>query len=324
LLPVSKLVGVAQFLDGRPSIGAGDLATARQTATHLASAYAATPNADAVRAAAAHADTLTDLLKRARMTEEVKTGLTAAASDAAALAGYGERNAGRLDQADGWFADALALARQAGDRGLEALALAGRAEGLLNRPDSDSAPAVSALEAAAQRYRYLPPAARAWVFGNLALGHAALGDDLASGRFLEHARAAASLIRYDGPGWGWWSTHGELAGWDGDVRPQVFTGVRSLWLGRPAGALELFDIALGGTTRPVRRALLHEDVTNACVALGDPDRACASAHAALDEAAAHELGRHREEIRGARWTFPKEWNRLRPVIELDDRLALAL
>ncbi|MGH8883594.1 MAG: hypothetical protein ACRDYX_00125 [Egibacteraceae bacterium] len=323
LLPVSQLTAVAQLLEGRASIGAGDLATAMQTATRLGGAYADTPNADVIRSAKAHVYTLLDLLDQATMTGGTRTRLTAVASDAACLAGYGEMNAGRLAEADSWFADALRLARQAGDRRLEALALVGCAWIPSYEPDSDRAKVVEALEAAAAFHSFLPPAARAYVFGSLSVERAAHGDDLVSGRFLEHTRAAAALIPHDGPGWGWWSTHGELAGWDVGPRPKVYTGFRHLGLGRPAEALELFDDALEGTTLPVRRFHLHKFVMDACVALDDPDRACASGVAALDESKTHELRVINGEIRKARRAFPKPWRLLDTVIELDERLALA-
>jgi hypothetical protein len=137
---------------------------------------------------------------------------------------------------------------------------------------------------------------------------------------LEHARAAVALIPYEGPGWGWWSARGQLGGWDG-VRLQVFAGSRSLSLGRAAEALQLFDDALGGTILPVRWSGLHKEVMGACVGLKDPERACASAHAALDEAKTHGLGFIPPEVRKIRMAFPKPWNTLRPVIELDERLG---
>lgn len=93
-----------------------------------------------------------------------------------------------------------------------------------------------------------------------------------------------------------------------------------MWLGRPAEALEMLDSALAGTTRPVRRALLHEDLMNVGVALEDPDRACASAHSALDESDEHELGVFPPKIRKARAGFPPQWRPLALVRELDERL----
>ncbi|MGH8910861.1 MAG: hypothetical protein ACRD0K_31325, partial [Egibacteraceae bacterium] len=60
-----------------------------------------------------------------------------------------------------------------------------------------------------------------------------------------------------------------------------------------------------------------------CVALGDPERACASAHASLDEARAYKLRISPMLIRKARATFPGEWSTLAAVRELDERLALA-
>jgi hypothetical protein len=322
LLPVSDLVATAQLLDGTLRIGAGDLAFARQTATDIAIAYAAKPDTNAIRAARAHAYTLLDLLKDAQMSPEIDKQLRSIASDAASLAGYADLNAGKLDKADRWFDKALTLARQAGDRRLEALALVCCAWIPLCAPEPDRDATLTALETAAEFQRFLPPAGRTWVFANLGDEHAAHGNDLASGRFFEQARAAANYIPHAEPGWGWWSIHGELAGWDSG-RANGFAGGRALFLGRPAEALQLFNLALAGTTRPVRRASLFEDLTNSCVALRDPDRACAFGKAALDEAKTHELGLFREKIRKARKSFPPKWNTLAPVIELDERLRLA-
>lgn len=320
LLPVSKLVASAQLLDGQPRLGAGDLAFARQTATDIAVAYAATPNADARRAAQMHAYTLLDLLKHATMSPQVETQLRAVASDAASLAGYAQYDAGWLDEADRWFDTALTLARQAGDRRLEAHALASRAWPAIERPQPDHTTAAAALEAAAQLHPFLPPAGQAWLFAYLARERATLGDDLVSGRFLEQARSVVARIRRHDAGWGWWSTHGELAGFDG-VRPDVFAGVRLLRLGRPAAAAGLLDGTLDRLTEPIRRADLQWNLMHACVALGNPDRACASGIAALDEIDAHHgLKINVKEIRETRRSFPREWNSLRSVIELDERL----
>jgi tetratricopeptide (TPR) repeat protein len=271
-----------------------------------------------IRSAKAHVYTVLDLLDRASMSGDTRRRLEAVASDAACLVGYGEMNAGRMAEADGWFADALRLARQAGDRRLEALALASRAWASLYRPDPDHAEVIEALEAAAGFYSFLPPAARAWLFSYLGREHAALGDDLVSGRFLEHTQAAAALVAYEEPGWGWWSSHGDLP-----IRPALCLATRSLLLDHPAEAIETFNAALESTTASLGRANLHRRLVQGCVALGEPDRACASAHAALDEAKKYELGLWPKEVRKVRMTFPKPWNSLRPVIELDERLALA-
>jgi hypothetical protein len=321
LLPVSKLTAAAQLLEGRRRIGVGDLVMSARVATDIAVAYADTPDAGVIHSAKAHVSTLLNLLDRASMRSETRRRLEAIASDAACLAGYGEMNAGRLAKADGWFTDALRLARQAGDRRLEALAWVGHAWNLVYSPDPDHAKVVAALEAAAGSHRFLSPLARTYVFASLARERAALGDDLGSGRFLEHAWAAAALIHYEEPGWGWWSVYGELAGWEHGPRP-LYTGVRSLRFGRPAEALKLFGAELENATSPVRRARLHAEMMGGCVGLDDPDRACASGHAALDEAKTYGLEFAVEHTRRTRQAFPKPWNTLRPVIELDERLAL--
>lgn len=59
------------------------------------------------------------------------------------------------------------------------------------------------------------------------------------------------------------------------------------------------------------------------MALDDPGRACASGIAALDEAKTYGVGVIPAKIRKARQAFPKPWGTLKPVIELDERLALA-
>ena len=317
LLPVPDIVAAAQFLEGRRRIGSGDLATARQIATEIGSGYAATPNAGVVRAAKAHAYTLVDLLQHASMSSETRTQLETVASDAASLAGYADLNSGRLTQADAWFTKALTLARQAGDRRLEALLLASGAWIPLAAPQPNRDLALAALESAAEFQPFLPPAERAWLFSYLGREHAALGDDLSSGRFLEQARTAAARVQGH-HGWGWWSTRGELP-----IRPGLCFATRSLLLDRPTEAIEIFDAALDGTTAPIRRANLHRRVMQACVALGDPDRACDSAVAALNEANKYGLGLWPKEIRKARMTFPKQWRSLTAVIELDEQLALA-
>ncbi|MGH8907658.1 MAG: hypothetical protein ACRD0K_14325 [Egibacteraceae bacterium] len=179
------------------------------------------------------------------------------------------------------------------------------------------------LAAAANWTCTFPPEGQAWLFALLALlalERAAVGDDLGSGRLLEQARTAAARIRGDGAGWGYWSAHGALSGWDG-VRLESFAGVRSLRLGRPADAVEFFDAAAGGVTVPFRRAQLWVDMTDARVALGEPEGACAAAMAGLDEADAHGLGI--SEVRRARAAFPRPWRTLAPVVELDERLALS-
>ncbi len=332
LLPVSPLVAEAQLLGGRVGrrIGGGEVASAQRTATALAIAYAVAPNADVVRAAKAHALTLLDLLKPKRVTMDLSTEarLQAVASDAAALAGYGQYDAGQFDDAHRWFTRALELAREAGDRGLEAYALAAftltnrKVGRRLNEP-ARTGRALAPLQAAAELQAFLPAAGRTWLVAYLAQEHAVLADDLVSGRFLEQARTAAASIRQRDPGWGWWSTHGELAGFDG-VRADVFTGARLLRLGHPADAVEVFDASLGGSTEPVRRSDLLWEVMEACVALGDPDRACASGATVLDIADEHAgLTVNVEDVRQTRRSFPRDWAGLTVVRELDERLRAA-
>ena len=329
LLPVSALVAQAQSLaeagGARRSIGKHQVLIAQETATDLAVKYVAEPSPDTVRAAKAHAYTLFDLLKHGSATMEslqVGRDLQAVASDAASLAGHADFDAGRLEDAEEWFKCALELARAAGDRRLEACALGSFAVIPMYAAEPDHAAALKAFESAAAWHRFCPPAGRAFLFGNLALEHAAIGQGATSGQFLELARANADLIRFEEAGWGFWSGRGELDGWDG-VRLDVFGATRDLRLHRPAAAISAYDQALAFMNRPVRRAHLHGDAMRACVLLGECERACASGHAALDEARVHGLTKWPSRIRAVRTTFRKDWTRLPCVRELDERLRLA-
>ncbi len=327
LLPVSDLVASAQLLDGRKSISRDDVDSAQDTATQLAIAYRENPGANSVRAAKAHAYTLLDLLKSNRKTMDLATraGLQAVASDAAALAGYGDMNAGRLDDADRWFVYALDLAREAGDRRLEALALAARAwrySEAAGKVTADQEAGRVAFEGAATFQAVLRPAGRAYVYSYLSRQLAASGDDLSSGKMMEHARTAAALVPLDAPGWGWWSVHGELGGWE-STRPVVFTAARELWLSRPADALQLFGQARDGITLPVRRVALLGDEMAAYAALGEVEQACVSAIAALDESKRHDLVVRPQLLVSGRRAFPPGTDTLPLVRELDERLRLA-
>ncbi|MGH8931490.1 MAG: hypothetical protein ACRDZO_12905 [Egibacteraceae bacterium] len=244
---------------------------------------------DSACAAQVHAWTLLDLLKPnsgKTIGLAAGAGLQAVASDACALAGNADNNAGRVDDADRWFKGARELAREAGDwRHSRWLPTRGGRSRHGTRPGERSGPrrsrGVAAFEGAAAFHPMLRPAGCAWLFSQLAAYRGELGDDLSSGRFLEHARANAALVALDDPGWGWWSVHGELGGWDSS-RLDVFAAARALGLGRPAEALQLLETARGAVTLPVRRIGLARDVMDACVALGEVEGACVSAIAALD------------------------------------------
>lgn len=322
LLPVGRLVQAAQRLGGRRRIGLEKVKRTEQVATHLAAKYIANPSDETRAAAIAHARTLTDRLTHVTLTPEVRLRLAAVASDAAALVGVAKRSAGRMTEADAWFDHAIALAREADDRRLEALALAAKAWApghLLG--SGDRADSLEALRAAAALDGHLPAAGRAYVHGFLARELAAGRDDGASGRALERALTAAALVGREEPGWGYWSRHAALSGWDG-VRPTAYTGLRPLYLGRYRDAIPLLSSALEGTLVPVRRARLHADLTQASAGLGDRDQACSAAVAALDEAKPYGFGAVRDDIRALRAGFPSSWEGSAVLAALDERLVL--
>lgn len=323
LLPVGSLVAMAQRLGGWASLDLAAVQAAELVATDLASRYIIDPEGEVIAAAVAHARTLMDRLAHLVLTPEVRARLAAVACDAACLAGYSANNAGRRGEARRWFADALALAREAKDRRLEALVLASTALTVSDSPMAgfgDRSRSLAALQGAAALDEHLPPAGRAYVNAYLARELAAAGDDPGSGRALERALDAVRLVGRSEPGWGWWSTHAQLSGWDG-ARATVFTGLRPLCLGRYREAVPLLEGALDGTAVPVRRAALHKDLTRASVGLDEPERARAEALATLDEADAHGLSIVAKNLREVRATFPTHWPSS-VTGEIDERLAL--
>jgi hypothetical protein len=323
-LPVPDIIARVQLLSGVTDIGDEHIAHARATATRLAMTYRATPCPLVRRAAEAHAYTILDrlTLPDGKLSLKRRRELTAVASDAAALAGHATLDTGRFTETEAWFNTALSLAREAGDRRLEAYAIDAFGEIAWKQPVPDHRACVEAGTAAAALQGFLPPVGRAEVFGSLGCERAALGDDLISGRFLDAARRAAALIPDDDPGWGWWSIHGGLTGWATSINADVHAAGRSMWLGRPAEAVEVFEAAMPYAS-PRRLVGLHQHSMSSYVALADPDRACASAVAALDGAQTHDLGYLRGKVRQARRSFPGEWATLPVVRDLDERLRVA-
>jgi len=330
LLPVGPLTALAQRLGGRRRIGSGDVTFARQVATKLAVDYLAAPGAVTARAAVAHAYTLIDRLRHADSlaNSTVRAQLMVVASDAAALAGSTHIEAGYDAEARSWYEEALGLAREAGDRRLEALSYAGIS--LAAWPSckrlmgcGKQADALAASQAAAALDRHLPPAGRAFVQGYLSGELALAGEDAASGHALGRMLAAAARVGRDDADWGYWSQRAQLSGWADTPRATVFSGLRPFYLGRYRDAAPLFEEAVVGTTLPGRRALTHLDLAVAWAELDDPDRASAAGIAALDEAAGTNLGMIREVLRRVRDGWPREWDDLESVRELDERLATA-
>ncbi|MGH8902174.1 MAG: hypothetical protein ACRDYA_10945 [Egibacteraceae bacterium] len=326
LLPVGQLVAMAQRLGGAPSLGTAEVQAAERVATHLASEYLASPTPETVRAAVAHACTLTDRLVHADMYSPTdRARLAAVAADAASLAGYTHVEAGRITEGRSWFHHALTLAREAGDRRLEALvrtsiAWTAAPTKLLPKPGA-WAESLEGLQAAAELDPHLPAAARAYVHSYLARELAGGGDDAHSGHALESALTAAGQVGRGDPGWGYWSEHANLSGWDG-ARMTVHTGLRHLYLGCCRDAVPLFEEALAGTAAPIRRAWVHADLLGTAVGLDEPERARAEALAALDEADAHGLGLIRRQLGDMRQGFPSDWPAW-ATAELDERLAAA-
>jgi tetratricopeptide (TPR) repeat protein len=328
LLPVGPLTALAQRLGGRLRIGLGDVQHAERIATHLAVEYFAKSNAETVRAAVAHARTLTDRLRNADSlaNSTVRTRLTAVTSDAAALAGYTYVEAGCNGEARWWFDEALGLAREADDRRLEALGLtmiALTAWPACKRLPGGGRPveALDALQAAAGLDRYLPPAGRALAHAQLSAELALANEDASSGQALERMLSAAARVGRDDAGWGYWSQQAALSGWADTPRTIVYSGLRPYYLGRYRDAIRIFEEAIKGTALPVRRALIQLDLTGARAELDDPDGASVAGIAALDEVAGQDLESIRAALFRLRDGWGGKWDDLECMRALDERLA---
>ncbi|MGH8887611.1 MAG: hypothetical protein ACRDYX_21065, partial [Egibacteraceae bacterium] len=167
--------------------------------------------------------------------------------------------------------------------------------------------------------RHAPAPAQAWLHAYHAWHLAAAGDEGAWARTLASAQDTVDGIDPDEHGWGFFSTHGEFAGFDGG-RIQAFEGDTRLLLGRHADAVGPLQQAIDTAYMPLKQTILRRSLMGAWAGAGEPEPACAAGIACLGQADTAGLTLHVELVRDVRETFPAGWSDLDCVRELDDRL----
>jgi hypothetical protein len=240
-----------------------------------------------------------------------------------------ELNMGNPDQARNSFDLALDLAHEAHDARLEALVIATEtwlwSPGSLDaRATGSPQQAVDALAHACTLGQHAPAPAQVWLHAFRARDLAVARDGKRAARALAVAQDILARIDPDGPGWGFFSTHGELTGFDGG-RIHAIEGDARLLLGQHADAVSMLRQALDDPTMPtIKRCIIGDRLVKAWTGAGQPEPACAAGITALDQAATTGFTSTIEQVRDIRATFPDDWAGLACVRELDERLrALA-
>ncbi|MGH8906202.1 MAG: hypothetical protein ACRD0K_06745 [Egibacteraceae bacterium] len=324
LLPVDHLTKWANWYGQTSRVDAGLLGELEELSTQIAQRYAAGETATALPAARAHAYAVTRLLERASMTPGQRDRLSSIGADAAAMQGVlalGMRLPGEAADA---FALALNLARAPRDARLEALVAAAQtwlsSPGSLGaRPTGDPQQAVAAWEHACGLGRCAPAPARVWLHAFHARHLTGVGDADGYDRALTRAEGSLGAIDLGDPGWGFFSGHGELGGFERG-RIHAFRADRGLVRGRPADAVGPLQQAIAAAYMPIKRAMCLVDLTAVWTRAGEPEAACAAANDVIDEATATGFTENVKHVRDVRVGFPPGWSELSYVRELDERL----
>jgi tetratricopeptide (TPR) repeat protein len=329
VLPVDRLTKWANWYGQMRHIDPTLLNELQTLSTQIAQQYAAGKTATALPAAKAQVFAVTQLLDRAVMTPAQRDRLRSIGADAAAMEGVLALNMGDPDEARAAFDLALDLVREAHDPRLEALVMA--AETWLWSPGSlgaratgDPRKAVTAMEHACALGQHAPAPAQVWLHGFHARDLAFAQNAKDAARALALSQDILEGLDQQDPGWGFFSTQGELAGFDGAFI-HVQDGDAHLGLGHHADAVGPLQQALNhATTPPIKHSIIGERLIKAWAGAGEPEPACAAGIVCLDQADTRGFTLGVEKVRDVRKTFPSDWSHLDCVRELDDRLrALA-
>ncbi|MGH8933077.1 MAG: hypothetical protein ACRDZO_21235 [Egibacteraceae bacterium] len=326
LLPVDPLAKWANWFGGRLQVDHRTLGEMEALSTRIAQRYGAVGAEGSLPAARSLAQTGIHLLRRGSMSPQGRQRLGSIAADASGMAAEFAVGVGDLAEARRWVHYAGELAREAGDPRLQVQAMIG--EAYLASPvnagprgggwdDLDSA--VSAAQRAAELASRASAEVRVLASLALARDAAGAGDGPTAFAALAGAERALDGVGADGPGWGWFSGHGELAG----CNPERLAGTGGfvrLQLGDPAGAIALLAPAMAGAATDRRRAWVGGHLARAWAGAGDPELACSTATAALDAGEASGWVWAGNLVRSARDDFDAAWVSRPGVIALDQRL----
>jgi transcriptional regulator with XRE-family HTH domain len=182
---------------------------------------------------------------------------------------------------------------------------------------SASGRALETMRQAADLSRRADPDTRAYVHAWLGLELAAAEDERG---FLTSYEVAERLAQHTGQGEGRGYLARRMLSWRLQPERAANKGIGLVRVGRADEAVDALTAMLGPA---FTRVIALADIALARVLQGEPEQACQDLHHALDLAfdAGYAMGIER--IRGVRARFPKPWNDLACVRELDERLRAA-
>jgi hypothetical protein len=302
------------------------LSSLERITTVLASEYHTSPPETLLGSVMGHLEKASRMLRVSSMKPIQRQRLESIVVDNAIFVGSLSVQTGKFSQADAYYGLAEKMARQASNMTLLAQVRAEQAlldyyEQSPDQANTGSRHRVTLLEEAqALATRHAPAivqmAVNSWLAEDKALAKDGYGADEA----LERSQRALEKARMEGPvGKGFVSSAGNYSDEWGEGKLEGFRGTVELSLGRTS-AINIITNSLRLKTNAHSRAIGLADLAIALIACEQPDQACAC----LSEA--HVIGRSEgsaiilHHVFRARALMPREWNRLRCVRELDERL----
>jgi hypothetical protein len=274
----------------------------------------------------AHVEKATSLLSGV-MQPSQRTRLASIITDASLFAGCLSRQSGKLAQARGQFRFAEETAEQAGNMVLLAHVYAQQAllDYYSQAPDGNHGDPRSRVALLEQSYElascHAPAIVHVATSAWLAEGKAAAKDAYGADEALERSQRALEKTELEGPvGTGFVSSAGTYSVWD-EGNLQGYRGKVELTLGR-SSAVDTIESSLRLKQNLRPRATGLTDLAVALSARDQPEEASACL------AEAHTIGLSQgsatvlHHVFNARAQIPPQWNRLRCIRELDERLRM--
>ncbi|MGH8907067.1 MAG: hypothetical protein ACRD0K_11235 [Egibacteraceae bacterium] len=301
--------------------------------TALAAKYRVAEPRALLGAVTGHLEEIHGLLGNAAMqSSDLRVRLEAIGADAAIFVGGLAVQAGRLAHADAYLGLAERLARQSDSMGLVAQALEWRSllhwvgasaqgPGRRQATATDPRPRVALLtEAESLAARHAAPVVQMGISGELAQQLAAAGDAYAADAAVERAWRAFDRVRTGDAVTGFGSTVGSYSGYGQGVVMSKQGGVE-LVLGRVGNAVETLTASLPLEETAYSRACGLITLARACIALDQPEEACAHLGQAGDAMAACGSTVLVAGFRRTCVSMPPEWASLACVKEMNERSA---
>ena len=318
--------GASVAWDARPRVSGVALDGLEEVTTVLASKYSTKPAHTLLGATTGHLEEVSGLLRNGVMKAAHRERLESIVADVAIFVGVLSIHSGKMAQAEAHFELAKKMAHQAGNMTLLAQALA--EEALLDyygrspeTANNDPRPRIDLLEQAQTlAKRHAPPMMQMAIGGWLAEDKAVAKEGDGADEALEHSQAALERANLEGPfGAGFVSTVGRYNGL-GEGKFEAFRGAVELALKRPSAAVT-FRTALQLKKDPRGKAHTLTGLARALIDQEQPDEACDRLTRAHVIGLTHGSAVILHLVLGARVLMPPEWNQLKCVKQLDDRLG---